>query len=249
MRGFTLEVCANSVQSAINAQIAGAKRIELCENLFIGGTTPSYGCIKTTRERVDITINILIRPRIGDFLYSDIEFEQIKSDILVAKQLGVNGIVCGILLPNGEVDIKRTKELVELSKPLTFTFHRAFDFTPDPFKALEDIILTGATHLLTSGQRNKAVDSVDLLGKLVSKASNRIVIMPGSGINDDTIKSIVNTGAREFHMSGVKDTESKMIYRKENLTLNGNSLPDYVNQISEVESIKRVIEYLNLNVV
>lgn len=247
MKGFTLEVCANSVQSAINAQIAGAKRIELCENLFIGGTTPSYGCIKTTRERVDIAINILIRPRIGDFLYSDIEFEQIKNDILVAKQLGVNGIVCGILLPNGEVDTERTAELVELSKPLTFTFHRAFDFTPDPYKALEDIIKTGATHILTSGQKNKAADSVDLLCELVKKAANRIAIMPGSGINANTIKRIVNTGANEFHMSGVKDVESKMIYRKENLTLNGNSLPDYVNQISDVESIKMIVEYLNLH--
>ena len=247
MKGFTLEVCANSVQSAINAQIAGAKRIELCENLFIGGTTPSYGCIKTIRERVDIAINILIRPRIGDFLYSDIEFEQIKNDILVAKQLGVNGIVCGILLPNGEVDTERTAELVELSKPLTFTFHRAFDFTPDPYKALEDIIKTGATHILTSGQKNKAADSVDLLCELVKKAANRVAIMPGSGINADTIKHILNTGANEFHMSGVKDVESKMIYRKENLTLNGNSLPDYVNQISDVESIKMVVEYLNLH--
>lgn len=247
MKGFTLEVCANSVQSAINAQIAGVKRIELCENLFIGGTTPSYGCIKTTRERVDIAINILIRPRIGDFLYSDIEFEQIKNDILVAKQLGVNGIVCGILLPNGEVDTEKTAELVELSKPLTFTFHRAFDFTPDPYKALEDIIKTGATHILTSGQKNKAADSVDLLCELVKKAANRIAIMPGSGINANTIKRIVNTGANEFHMSGVKDVESKMIYRKENLTLNGNSLPDYVNQISDVESIKMVVEYLNLH--
>jgi len=247
VKGFTLEVCANSVQSAINAQIAGAKRIELCENLFIGGTTPSYGCIKTTRERVDIAINILIRPRIGDFLYSDIEFEQIKNDILVAKQLGVNGIVCGILLPNGEVDTERTDELVELSKPLTFTFHRAFDFTPDPYKALEDIIKTGATHILTSGQKNKAADSVDLLCELVKKAANRVAIMPGSGINADTIKRIVNTGANEFHMSGVKDVESKMIYRKENLTLNGNSLPDYINQISDVESIKMVVEYLNLH--
>lgn len=247
MKGFTLEVCANSVQSAINAQIAGAKRIELCENLFIGGTTPSYGCIKTTRERVDIAINILIRPRIGDFLYSDIEFEQIKNDILVAKQLGVNGIVCGILLPNGEVDTERTAELVELSKPLTFTFHRAFDFTPEPYKALEDIIKTGATHILTSGQKNKAADSVDLLCELVKKAANRVAIMPGSGINANTIKRIVNTGANEFHMSGVKDVESKMIYRKENLTLNGNSLPDYVNQISDVESIKMIVEYLNLH--
>ena len=247
MKGFTLEVCANSVQSAINAQIAGAKRIELCENLFIGGTTPSYGCIKTTRERVDIAINILIRPRIGDFIYSDIEFEQIKNDILVAKQLGVNGIVCGILLPNGEVDTERTAELVELSKPLTFTFHRAFDFTPDPYKALEDIIKTGATHILTSGQKNKAADSVDLLRELVKKAANRVAILPGSWINANTIKRIVNTGANEFHMSGVKDVESKMIYRKENLTLNGNSLPDYVNQISDVESIKMVVEYLNLH--
>ena len=247
MKGFTLEVCANSVQSAINAQIAGAKRIELCENLFIGGTTPSYGCIKTSRERVDIAINILIRPRIGDFLYSDIEFEQIKNDILVAKQLGVNGIVCGILLPNGEVDTEKTAELVELSKPLTFTFHRAFDFTPDPHKALEDIIKTGATHILTSGQKNKAADSVDLLCELVKKAANRIAIMPGSGINISTIKTLVKTGAHEFHMSGVTNTESKMIYRKENLTLNGNSLPDYVNQISDVESIKMVVEYLNLH--
>lgn len=247
MKGFTLEVCANSVQSAINAQIAGAKRIELCENLFIGGTTPSYGCIKTTREKVDIAINVLIRPRIGDFLYSDIEFEQIKNDILVAKQLGVNGIVCGILLANGEVDTERTAELVELSKPLTFTFHRAFDFTPDPNKALEDIIKTGATHILTSGQKNKAADSVDLLCELIKKAANRITIMPGSGINADTIKRIVNTGANEFHMSGVKDVESKMAYRKENLTLNGNSLPDYINQISDVESIKKVVEYLNLH--
>ncbi len=247
MKGFILEVCANSVQSAINAQIAGAKRIELCENLFIGGTTPSYGCIKTTREKVDIAINVLIRPRIGDFLYSNIEFEQIKNDILVAKQLGVNGIVCGILLPNGEVDIERTAELVELSKPLTFTFHRAFDFTPDPYKALEDIIKTGATHILTSGQKNKAADSVDLLAELVKKAANRIAIMPGSGVNAETIKSIINTKANEFHMSGVKDIESKMIYRKENLTLNGNSLPDYVNQISDVESIKKVVEYLNLH--
>lgn len=247
MKGFTLEVCANSVQSAINAQIAGVKRIELCENLFIGGTTPSYGCIKTTRKKVDIAINVLIRPRIGDFLYSDIEFEQIKNDILAAKQLGVNGIVCGILLQNGEVDIERTAELVELSKPLTFTFHRAFDFTPDPNKALEDIIKTGATHILTSGQKNKAADSVDLLCELVKKSANRVAIIPGSGINADTIKRIVNTGANEFHMSGVKDVESKMIYRKENLTLNGNSLPDYVNQISDIESIKMVVEYLNLH--
>jgi len=241
---FTLEVCANSVQSAINAQIAGAHRVELCENLNLGGTTPSHGCIKKSRDLLKIKLNVLIRPRSGDFLYSTLEFEQIKEDIIIAKKLGADGIVCGILLPNGKVDIRRTKELVELSNPLSFTFHRAFDFSPDPFEALEDVIQTGATHLLTSGQKSKAVEGVELISNLVRQAKERIVMMPGSGISSATIHELIKTGASEFHMSGVKRVESKMAFQK-NISLCENSSNDFTFMESNVERINEVVQILS----
>ena len=183
-----LEICTNSIQSAINAQHAGAHRIELCENLEQGGTTPSYGLLVQARKHLNIKINVLIRPRSGDFLYSELEYQVIQEDIRIAKQLGADGVVCGILLPNGDVDIARTKALVELAKPMSFTFHRAYDFTNDPFKALEDVITTGADCLLTSGQQPTAIQGVHLIWDLVKTANGRIVIMPGSGVNADNIE-------------------------------------------------------------
>lgn len=242
---YILEVCANSVQSAINAQHAGAQRVELCENLEAGGTTPSYGCIKTVRKELSIKVNILIRPRAGDFLYSKLEFDQFKEDIRIAKDLGADGIVCGVLLPNGRVDIRRTKELVEISKPLPFTFHRAFDFTPDPFEALEDVISTGATCLLTSGQRPKAVDAVQTIRQLVTQANKRIIIMPGSGVNAHTIEKLIDTGAKEFHMSGAVRIESGMIYRKPELSLSSTPNADYKILESSREEIEKVLAILN----
>lgn len=241
---YLVEACSNSIQSAINAELAGANRIELCENLMLGGTTPSVGCIKNTRKRIKVPINVLVRPRSDDFLYSDLEFEQIKDDISAIKKLDIQGIVCGILLPNGRVDIDRTKELVELAKPLTFTFHRAFDFTPNAFDALEDVIAAGATHILTSGQKNKACNSVEMLTKLVEKAGSRIQIIVGSGINKTTIKGLIGTRAKEFHLSGIADQESKMIYRPHGITLNGTMPAEYTTQTSKIENIKSVINLL-----
>jgi len=240
-----LEVCANSVQSAINAQAAGAQRVELCESLALGGTTPSYGSIALTRKNLTIKVNVLIRPRSGDFLYSEMEFRTIKEDIIMAKQLGVDGIVCGVLLSNGQVDIVQTRELVELARPLSFTFHRAFDRTPDPTAALEDVIATGADVILTSGQMAKAADATMLLTLLVQKANGRISIMPGSGVNADNISLLLNTGATEFHLSGQQPLESRMVYRKANVPLNSPPPNDYVNYETSTETIKKVLQSLN----
>ncbi|MHC1703644.1 MAG: copper homeostasis protein CutC [Tenuifilaceae bacterium] len=235
-----LEICSNSLQSAINAQQAGAHRIELCENLEQGGTTPSYGLLTLARKNLTIKINVLIRPRPGDFLYSDHEFDIIKEDIKICKQLGVDGIVCGILLSSGDVDVVRTKALVELAKPTSFTFHRAFDFTNDPFKALEDIISTGADRILTSGQQPTAIQGEHLIRELVRLSNNRIVIMPGSGVNADNIEYLIETGATEFHMSGTESIESKMTFRKFGMTL-GNPDTDYKILESNTEKIKTVL--------
>lgn len=238
-----LEVCANSIQSAINAQIAGAHRIELCENLAQGGTTPSFGLISETRKHLTIKLNVLIRPRPGDFLYSDLEFEIIKKDIEKCKELGVDGVVCGILLSNGDIDIDRTKELVELAKPMSFTFHRAFDFTNDPYKALEDIISTGADRILTSGQQPTAIQGIHLIWDLVKTANERISIIPGSGVNADCIDYLIETGTQEFHMSGTSQIESKMSFRKLGMTL-GNPDDDYKINESNIDKIELVLEIL-----
>lgn len=222
---FKLEICANSVESALMAQEGGAHRIELCDNIYEGGTTPSYGEILLARENLKIGLNIIIRPRGGDFNYSDIEFEIMKKDIEYAKKVGTDGIVIGLLKMDGSIDVKRTLELVKLAKPMSVTFHRAFDVCNNPFQALEDIIYCGCDRILTSGQKNKAFDGIDLIQKLVEKANNRIIIMPGSGINEGNIAEIhQKTGAQEFHASLREPTKSKMTFRRENVNM--SSIPD-----------------------
>ncbi|MDH5474593.1 MAG: copper homeostasis protein CutC [Cyclobacteriaceae bacterium] len=235
-----VEVCANSVQSAINAKIAGAQRVELCENLWEGGTTPSAASIKLTKEKSDIELFVLIRPRGGDFVYSDLEFEIMKEDIKIAKDLGVEGIVSGVLLANGEIDIKRTSELVALSKPLPFTFHRAFDVALEPMKAIEDIIDCGAMRILTSGRKNSAAEGAGLLAELIRVANGRIVIMPGGGVNGSNISTLIETGCNEFHMSGKKPFLGNGI--NSDLNMNGSKdIPENVIYTSDVDTIKNVI--------
>ncbi len=208
---FTLEVIAFNIESCILAEANGVSRIELCDNQADGGTTPSYGFIKAARAILSIELYPIIRPRGGDFLYSDAEFDIIKSDVLLCKELGCDGVVIGLLNADGTVDKERTKILTSIAYPMGVTFHRAFDRTNDMFEALEDIIECGCERILTSGQKPTAYDGMDNIKALVQKADTRIIIMPGSGINSKNIVEIAQyTGATEFHSSARNFVKSKM---------------------------------------
>jgi copper homeostasis protein len=210
---FQLEICAFNVASCITAQHAGAHRIELCDNPFEGGTTPSFGLIKTAREKLHIDLYPIIRPRGGDFLYSEDEFELMKKDLKLCRELGCNGVVTGMLNADGSVDKKRNAHLVELAYPLGVTFHRAFDRASDAFQALEDIIDIGFERILTSGQRSHVTEGRQLIKQLAERANERIIIMPGAGLRSDNIREIViDTGTVEFHTTAKKNIGSKMIF-------------------------------------
>jgi len=212
------EIAIESLQSAIIAEKAGAKRVELCAALSEGGITPSIGMIRQVCENSLLDVFVIIRPRGGDFLYSEAEFEVMCHDIEAAKQAGADGIVSGALLANGEIDVERTRKMVELSKPLPFTFHRAFDRCKDAFVALEQLIDLGVTRILSSGQVPSAEHGAKLLGELVKQADGRIIIMPGAGVNSRNIADIVaTTGASEFHLSGKHPITSKMEYVREEM--------------------------------
>jgi len=187
-----IEVCAESYEYAVKAEKAGADRIELCKDLHLDGLTPDYESAKRTIDTLNIPIFILIRPREGDFVYSNEEFELIKNDIVKFKEMGCKGIVSGVLSTDQSIDIKRTKELVELSRPLDFTFHRAFDIVSNPLKEIEKLIEIGVNRVLTSGQKEKAVDGLVLLKQLNIISKNRIKIIPGSGINKSNIVNFLN---------------------------------------------------------
>lgn len=197
-----LEICVESVNRAIAAERGGADRIELCHDLYSGGVTPSVAEMQATRRLLRIPIHVLIRPRAGDFLYADQEFEAMKRDIGVARELGMNGIVLGVLNKKGEVDCERTKLLVELAQPLPVTFHRAFDLCSDLKTSLDAVIETGATRLLTAGGKNGVSNGLPHLARLIANAADRIVIMPGGGIRASNIeRTLSQTGAREIHSS------------------------------------------------
>ena len=196
-----IEVCANSYEYAIKAEKAGADRIELCKDLHLDGLTPTYEIAKKTINELNIPVFILIRPREGDFNYSNEEYELMKADIMKFKGMGCKGIVSGVLKEDKTVDLERTKELVELSRPLEFTFHRAFDIVSDPFKEIENLIELGIDRVLTSGQEEIAVDGLELLKKLAKVAANRIKIMPGSGITLNNYHSFIKNKFAEIHGS------------------------------------------------
>lgn len=196
-----LEICANSLQSAMNAQMVGADRIEMCSELSVGGITPSLGLLKLIKEKIDIPVHVLIRPRSGNFNYSNDEFEQMKNDIQLCKDLGFAGIVSGVLSENNSIDIKRTQELIDISEPLSFTFHRAFDCVPKPEQALENLIQLGVNRILTSGQKDKAIDGLELLKRLKNQAKDQLIILPGSGIRPENAEVFREAGFDEIHSS------------------------------------------------
>jgi copper homeostasis protein len=229
-----LEICANSYQSAVNAEIAGAHRIELCSEISVGGTTPSYGLLKKVMYSLSIPVQVLIRPRSGDFHYSNAEFDIMKENILQCKELGCAGIVTGILHKDNTIDLKRTSELIELSKPMCFTFHRAFDVVSKPKEALLKLLNLGVDRLLTSGQQEKAEDGIDLLIELQKLAKNKLTILPGSGINSENCIHFKNAGFIEIHSSA-----SKII------SMNTHSYFGNTPQtISDIDTIKNILNII-----
>jgi copper homeostasis protein len=243
---YKLEICVDTVESAINAQVAGANRVELCDNLMEGGTTPCLGTILSARANLAIDLNVIIRPRGGDFLYTDLEYDIMRRDIEICGENGVDGIVLGILRSDGTIDLERTAKLIEFAHPMTVTFHRAFDMCSDPVQGLVDIIATGATRLLTSGQKDKAQDGVEMIGRLVEQADNKIIVMPGSGISASNIASIARaTSAKEFHLTARKIIDSNMVFRKQNIYMGGSpDIPEFSRKIADPDMIKRIISIL-----
>ncbi len=235
-----VEVCANSLQSALNAEKAGADRIELCSELAVGGITPSYGLLKSVSKQISIPVNVLIRPRSGDFTYSNAEFEIMKKNISLCDDMGFNGIVSGVLHKDATLDNDRTKALVEASNQLQFTFHRAFDWVQHPKKVLEQLENLGVNTILTSGQKSSAAKGIDLLGDLLQQNS-KCIIMPGGGIRVDTIVQFKAKGFKAVHLSGLKFISTMDDLPK--VSMNSASfLRDDAIATSDVETIRAIVQ-------
>ncbi len=244
MNKIIFEACVDSVDSAILAEKAGADRIELCSDLDSGGLTPSYGLISIVLERLTIPVNILIRPRVGDFIYSHEKFEVMKRDILFCRYSNVNGIVTGILNIDGTIDKERTFELIDIARPMSFTYHRAFDFTRDPYEALDTLIELGADRILTSGLGNTAYSGIDVIKKLVDKARSRIIIMPGGGVNENNVAEILTkSGATEIHASARETIQSNMTYQNSSINLYGaGSKDEFGYKILSTAKVRKIID-------
>jgi len=243
-----LEVCANSLTSALAAQEGGAIRVELCDNLGEGGTTPSYGQIQMTRKLLKIKLYVLIRPREGDFLYTDTEFEIMKADVQYCIDAGCDGVVIGILNADGSIDTKRSAELVKMAKAkgLGVTFHRAFDMCNDMNKALEEIIEIGCERILTSGGHSTAIEGAHTIAHLIEKAAGRIIIMPGSGVSESTVADLVHyTKATEIHSSARSAVKSKMQYHNDHIILTREHLDESSILMTSVEKVKNIIRLAN----
>ncbi len=241
-----IEICVDSVEGAIAAELGGADRVELCDNLLEGGTTPSAGCIKLARARIRIGLQVIVRPRGGDFLYSPTEFEVITEDVRTAKSLGADGIVIGCLTASGDIDLERTRALIGLARPLNVTFHRAFDMCRDPQRALEDLIGLGVERVLTSGQESTCLEGQELIAQLHRQAAGRIIILPGGGLTPRNIKRVVDaTGVTEVHLSARSSVESGMQFRNTRCFMGGTLRPPEFNwKATDETSVRAVVKAL-----
>jgi copper homeostasis protein len=240
---LTFEVCVDSIESALAAEEGGADRVELCSDLLEGGLTPSYGMLKAARAVVGIKVMAMVRPRGGDFCYSDAEFRVMHHDVGMAKDLGADGIVLGLLTPDGTVDAGRTEQLIALARPLPVTFHRAYDMTRNPFDALNTLIALGVDRVLTSGQEPTVWDGVDLIAELVRRAGPTIIVMPGGGITDRNIGRIVQaTGVTEVHFGCGAPAEGRMTFRNPRVFMGGTLRPpEYTLEIARADDVARFI--------
>ena len=242
---INMEVCANSLRSALAAQEGGAIRVELCDNLPEGGTTPSYAQIALAKKLLNIQVYPIIRPRGGDFLYSDLEFELMKEDIKVCRELKCEGVVIGILKADGSVDKERCGELIALAGGMSVTFHRAFDMSSDLFKALEDVIELGCVRILSSGGESAALKGAVVLQKLISQANDRVSIMPGAGITVHNIAELIRlTGAKEFHASAKSSIVSKMQFRNPRLNM-GAETDEFSYDLTSSATVQQLIQLAN----
>jgi copper homeostasis protein len=247
MRGEILvEICVDSAASAIAAERGGAKRIELCSDLLEGGITPSAGMLEQVRAKVAIAIQVMIRPRGGDFFYDADEFEIMRRDIAVMKSLGADGVVFGILDADGKVDIERSRALVELARPLEVTFHRAFDMSADLFRSLEDVCATGTDRILTSGGQPTALQGLEAIAELVKAAAGRIAIMPGSGIKAENARRIVTeSGVREIHAGLGNSVAGPMRFRNPQLSMGKTSEREYQRTVVLEENVRSLCDAVN----
>jgi copper homeostasis protein len=209
-----IEACVDSVPSALAAEAGGAERVELCDNMIEGGTTPSAGTVAEAKARLRIPVFVMIRPRGGDFLYSDVEYAVMRRDIAHARTLGADGVVLGLLDPGGNVDVERTAALVDAARPLPVTFHRAFDVSRDPEESLEALVRLRVERVLTSGQAPTATEGAELIARLVRQAAGRIGILPGCGLDETNVREFVaRTGVNEVHVRGTSPVRTTMVHR------------------------------------
>lgn len=247
---FKFEICANSVESCLAAQEGGADRVELCAGIPEGGTTPSYGEIKLARKLLTKTkLHVIIRPRGGDFLYTPLELERMEEDIRICRELGVDGVVFGCLTEEGEIDREANRRLVELAHPMSVTFHRAFDRTADPMKALEDIISLGCNRILTSGQQPKAIDGINLLAQLEKELKEYplppIQLLAGSGVNEENIRQIFDaTGIHEYHFSARVNVVSKMKHYNHEVYMGAKGADESNSLVTSAEKVRNTIKQL-----
>lgn len=233
-----LEVCAFNIQSCLIAERAGAVRVELCDNPVEGGTTPSYGTLKAVREKIQIQLYPIIRPRCNHYFYDQEELDIIKKDIGICKELGCDGISIGFQKKNGDIDAYLLAQMVEWAYPLKVTCNRAFDNTPDPFAALEAVIAAGCERILTSGQASTAPEGMEVLAQLVQLAGNRISIMPGAGVKSSNLARLIAiTGAHEYHASARVPAKETIAYSNANITDNGTMVIAYEQEVRALVAI------------
>lgn len=246
--GYTLECCVDSVESAIAAKKGGADRLELCSALVIGGLSPSQALYRKIREQADIPIRVLLRPRFGDFCYTDYEHEILKEEVRSFRKLGADGIVIGTMKPDGTLNLEQMKELMEEAQGMTVTLHRAFDMCQDPFQTLEEAKRIGIHTILTSGQKNVCTGGMDLLKELVEQAQGKTEILVGGGVDASVLPVLAEkTKAKAFHMSGKVSIESEMQYRKQDVSMGVASVSEYeIWRTSEkrIREARRVLDHL-----